>query len=226
MTAPDPESIPSTALRPVLTVFSESPDEGRGMARDMRVRWALEEVGQPYDTRLVTFAEMKQPAHLARQPFGQIPSYEAPDGMVLFESGAIVLHLAERHAGLLPVDSAARSRAIAWLFAAVSTVEPPIVEWESAHLMERGQPWHAQRVPMMEDRIRARLESLAAGADWLDGDFSVGDLMTAEALYRLDGSPLLDAYPTLTAYLTRAHARPAYQRAFAAQLAVFEASRG
>lgn len=216
------------ADRPVITAFRASPDEGRGMARDMRVRWALEEVGQPYDVRLVSFTEMKQAAHLALQPFGQIPTYEEPGGPLLFESGAIVLYLAQHHAGLLPEGRAARARAVTWIFAALNTVEPPIVEWEAAHLLERDRPWHAQRVAMMEDRIRVRLDALSARlgtAEWLEGDFSAGDLMMAEALYRLDGAPLLEFYPTLAAYIDRAHARPAYQRAFADQLAVYEASK-
>src|ERR1700754_1449895 len=109
-----------------ITAFEHSPDRGQGLARDMRVRWALEEVAQPYDVRLVSFEQMKRPAHLARHPFGQIPTYE--DGEVtLFESGAIILRLAERHPGLLPEDAGARARAITWLFAALNTVEPPIV---------------------------------------------------------------------------------------------------
>ena len=123
---------------PTITAFESSPDRGRGLARDMPVRWALEEVGQPYDVRLVSFAAMKEPAHMARQPFGQIPTYEE-GGLTLFESGAIVLHLAEQHPGLLPNDANARARAIAWMFAAKSTVEPPIVEREAAILMERDK---------------------------------------------------------------------------------------
>lgn len=226
MTPQPPEAHPADAV-PVITAFEASPDEGRGMARDTKVRWALEEVGQAYDVRLVSFAAMKQAAHLALQPFGQIPTYEEPGGPVLFESGAIVLHLAQRHAGLLPQDPDARARAVAWIFAALNTVEPPIVEWEAAHLVERDRPWFADRRPILEDRIHARLRVLAArldGADWLDGGFSAGDLMMVETLYRLDGAPLLDTYPPLKAYIARAHARPAYRRAFAAQRAVFEAS--
>jgi len=211
---------------PILTAFERSPDRGRGLARDMRVRWAFEEVGQPYDVRLVSFPEMKAPAYRARHPFGQIPTYE-DGGLVLFESGAIVLHIAEHHAGLLPADANARSRAIAWMFAALSTVEPSIVERSMAVLFERDKPWHVERLAMIEDRIRVRLGelSLALGeAEWLDGAFSAGDLMMVTVLRRLGGSGLVEAFPNLAAYIARGEARPAYQRAFADQLAVFTAS--
>jgi len=211
---------------PTITAFKASPDRGRGLARDMRVRWALEEVGQAYDVRLVTFAEMKQPEHLALQPFGQIPTYEAGD-LALFETGAIVLHIAERHAGLLPAEANARARAIMWMFAAVGTVEPPIVERGAAWLLERDKPWYAERQAMLDARVHTRLEELArrlGDADWLDGAFSAGDLMMVTVLHRLDGSGLLDAHPSLAAYVARGRARPAYQRAFADQLAVFNAS--
>lgn len=207
-----------------ITAFEASPDRGRGQARDIRVRWALEEVGWPYDVRLVSFNTMKEPAHLALQPFGQIPTYEDGD-LALFESGAIALHIAERHAGLLPDDANARSRAIGWMFAALSTIEPPIVERELALILESDQSWHTERLPMMEDRIRDRLGQLSirlGDADWLDGAFNVGDLMMVSVLRRLNGSPLLNAFPNISAYVARGEARPAFKRAFAAQLAVFE----
>lgn len=210
-------------MTPTITVFERSPDGGQGQARDMRVRWALEEVGQPYDVRLVSFGEMKETAHLALHPFGQIPTYEAGD-LVLFESGAIVLHLAERHAGLLPEDAHARARAIAWMFAALNTVEPPIVEREQAPYVEGDKPWHKDRLPLLEDRIRVRLGQLSSrlgDADWLDGAFSAGDLMMVMVLRRLDGMGLMEGFPTLAAYVARGEARPAYRRAFAAQRAVF-----
>jgi glutathione S-transferase len=213
-------------MTPTITAFASSPDRGRGLARDMRVRWALEEVGQPYDVRLVSFAEMKEPAHLALHPFGQIPTYEEAD-LALFESGAIVFHIAERHPGLLPDEAKARARAITWLFAALSTVEPPIVELDAAMLLERDKPWYEARRPMLQDRVRKRLDELASrlgDADWLDGDFSVGDLMMVTVLRRAEGSGILDEYPSLRAYIARGEARPAYQRAFADQLAVFKAA--
>ena len=206
-----------------ITAFAQSPDRGRGLARDMRVRWALEEVGQPYDVRLVSFREMKQPAHLALHPFGQIPTYEEGD-LALFESGAIVLHIAERHAGLLPDDANARARAIAWMFAALTTVQGPIIEREAAVLMERDKPWHAERLPMLDDRVRVRLGELSSrlgDADWLDHAFSAGDLLMVNVLRRLGGSGLLEHYPNLAAYVARGEARAAFKRAFDDQLAVF-----
>jgi glutathione S-transferase len=213
-------------MSPTITAFRSSPDRGRGLARDMRVRWALEEVGQPYDVRLLTFGEMKEAAHLALHPFGQIPTYEEGD-LALFESGAIVFHIAERHAGLLPADANARARAIAWMFAALSTVEPPIVERSMAMILERERPWHEDRLPLLDGRVRDRLGQLSSrlgDADWLDGGFSAGDLMMVTVLQRLKGSGILEEYPNLFAYLARAEARPAFQRAFDAQLAVFTAA--
>ncbi|MGZ2484057.1 glutathione S-transferase [Rhizobium pisi] len=209
-----------------ITAFELSPDRGRGLARDMRVRWALEEVGEPYEVRLLSFQAMKTPAHLALQPFGQIPTYEEGD-LALFESGAIVLHIAERYPGLLPSDTNGRARAIAWIFAAVATLEPVVIEREMARIFERGESWHDARLPLLEKRIRTRLSELSAhlgDADWLDGAFSAGDLEIISVLLRLKGSELLAEHPNLSAYLARGEARPAYQRAFAAQLAVFKAA--
>jgi glutathione S-transferase len=209
-----------------ITAFERSPDRGRGLARDMRVRWALEEVGVPYRVRLLSFAAMKAPAHLALNPFGQIPTYEDGD-LALFESGAIVLHIAERHPGLLPDEANARARAIGWMFAALNTVEPPIVERAMAALFEREKPWSAERQPGLEQQVRNRLDQLCSclgDADWLDGAFSAGDLMMVTVLRRATGPGLLDDYPAITAYIARAEARPAYQRAFAAQREVFERS--
>ena len=207
---------------PTITAFEQSPDRGRGLARDTRVRWALEEVGQPYDVRPVSFRAMKEPAHLALHPFGQIPTYEEGD-LGLFETGAIVFHIAERHAGLLPDDANARARAITWMFAALSTVEPPILEFGAARLTEGDKPWFAQRMPLVEDRVRNRLDQLSrrlGDADWLDGAFSAGDLMMVSVLLRLKVSGMLDEYPNLSAYVARGEARPAYKHAFDAQLAV------
>ncbi|MET0374676.1 MAG: glutathione S-transferase family protein [Rhizorhabdus sp.] len=206
-----------------ITAFKNSPDRGRGLARDMPVRWALEEVGQPYDVRLVSFAEMKEPAYRAMQPFGQIPFYHEGD-LVLFESGAIILHIAECHMGLLPADTHARARAITWMFAALNTVEPPIVEFGMAMILESDKSWHEARLPMLEDRVRRRLDELAhrlGNADWLDGAFSAGDLLMVTVLRRLASSGILKMYPTLSAYIARGEARPGFKRAFADQLAVF-----
>ncbi len=210
-------------MKPTLTAFRHSPDRGRGLARDMRVRWALEEAGLAYDVRLVSFSEMKAPAYRALQPFGQIPVYQE-GALTLFESGAIVLHIAQRHAGLLPDDAYARARATTWIFAALYTVEPPLVEHGMAMLLEHEQPWYAQRQPLLEARARKPLGQLSTHlgtSEWLDGRFTVGDLMMVAVLFRSKASGILDDYPNLCAYLARGEARPAFQRAFAAQLAVF-----
>ncbi len=204
-----------------ITAFERSPDGGKGLARDTRVRWALEEVGQSYEVRPVSFQALKEPAHLARHPFGQIPTYEEGD-LVLFESGGIVLHIAQHHPGLLPDDDDARARAITWMFAALSSIEPSILELVTVKFAEGDKPWSAERLPLVKDRIRARLSQLSArlaGADWLDGTFSAGDLMMVSVLLRVRPSGLLDEYPNLAAYVARGEARPAYQRAFAAQAA-------
>nr|CAD6612006.1 glutathione S-transferase family protein [Rhizobium sp. TCK] len=209
-----------------ITAFASSPDRGRGHARDMRVRWALEEVGLPYEVRLLSFQAMKEPAHLALQPFGQIPTYEE-HGLALFETGAIVLHIAGQHPGLLPKDSEARARAISWMFAALSTMEPVIVEREMAGYQEGDRSWYQERLGMVEDRIRRRLGQLSArlgDAEWLDGAFSAADLLMVTVLRRLEGAGLLEEFPNLAAYVTRGQARPAYRRAFEAQRAVFLAS--
>ena len=210
-----------------ITAFERSPDGGKGLARDTRVRWALEEVGQPYEVRLVSFRAMKEPAHLALHPFGQIPTYE--EGyLALFETGAIVFHIAERHAGLLPDDANARARAITWMFAALNSVEPPILELANARLLESDKPWSKQRMPLVEDRVRGRLNQLSVrlgDAEWLEGAFNAGDLLMVAVLFRSKGSGILDEYPNLSAYVARGEARPAFKRAFAAQLAVFTGSQ-
>jgi glutathione S-transferase len=206
-----------------ITAFERSPDGGKGLARDTRVRWALEEVGQPYEVRPVSFQAMKQPAHLALHPFGQIPTFEEGD-LALFESGSIVLHLAGRHAGLLPDDANARARAITWMFAALNSVEPAILDLVTARLVEGDKPWAKERLPLVMDRIRDRLKQLSArlgDADWLDGAFSAGDLMMVSVLLRLKPSGILGEFPNLAAYVARGEARPAYVRAFEAQLAEY-----
>ena len=205
----------------VITAFEQSPDGGKGLARDTRVRWALEEVGQPYEVRLVSFRAKKEPAHLRLHPFGLIPTYEE-GGLALFETGAIILHIAERHAGLFPDDADARARAITWMFAALNTVEPPILELVTAKILEADEPWAEERLPLVNDRIRDRLVQLSARLgddDWLDGAFSAGDLMMVSVLLRLRPSGLLDEFPKLAAHVARGEARPAYKRAFAAQRA-------
>ncbi len=205
-----------------ITAFERSPDKGQGLARDTRVRWALEEVGQPYEVRLVSFKALKDAAHLAIHPFGQIPTYEEGE-LATFETGAIVFHIAERHAGLLPADATARARAITWMFAALNTVEPPILELQNAVILERGKPWYEERLPLVKNRIRDRLAQLSkhlGDADWLDGSFSAGDLIMVSVLLRLRSSGILDEFPNLAAFVARGEARPAYKRAFEAQYAI------
>ena len=206
----------------IITAFDRSPDGGKGLARDTRIRWALEEAGLPYEVRLVSWPAMKEPAHLALHPFGQIPTYEE-GGLVLFETGAIVLHIAQHHAGLLPDEANARGRAITWMFAALNTVEPPILELSNARILESDKPWSKERMPLVVDRVRDRLDQLTArlgDADWLDGAFSAGDLLMVSVLLRTRPSGILDLYPKLAAYVARGEARPAYKRAFEAQWAV------
>ena len=167
---------------------------------------------------------MKEPEHRALQPFGQIPTYQE-DGLILFESAAIVLRIAEAHSGLLPADGNARSRALAWMFAAKATVEPVIVEREAAILLERDKPWFEARMPMLEDRVRTRLTDLSnrlGDSEWLDGEFSAGDLTMINVLRRPAATPLLD--DRLVAYVARGEARPAFKRAFEAQHEVFVAA--
>jgi glutathione S-transferase len=205
-----------------ITAFDRSPDGGKGLARDTRVRWALEEAGLPYEVRLVPHHAMKEPAHLALHPFGQIPTFEEDD-LVLFETGAIVFHVAQRSPSLLPADANARARAVTWIFAALNTIEPPILDLFTARVLEGGQPWAEARLPLVKERVRSRFAQLAARlgeAEWLDGEFSAGDLMMVSVLLRARQSGILDEFANLAAYVARGEARPAYRRAFAAQLAV------
>lgn len=215
-------------MTPIITAFECSPDEGQGLARDMRVRWALEEVGQPYDVRLLSMTALKQHTHRTRNPFGSIPTYEEGD-LTLFESGAIVFHIAERHEGLFPKDLGARARAITWMFAALNTVEPPIVEWEMAQYFEKDKDWREEHKAMIEERVRDRLGSLSNyldDAEWIGGDFSAADILMVLVLRRLDGSGIVAEYSNLAAYVARGEHRPAYRRAFEAQAAVFRAAIG
>ena len=192
----EPISMAAAPVKPVVTAFQDPPDGGLGLHRDMRVRWALEEVGQPYRLRLLSFTEMKRPAHRALHPFGQLPTYEEGD-LKLFESGAIVLHIANRHEGLLPVEPNARARAITWMFAALNTIEPTINE-------------------RLESHVRYRLNELSnylGSNDWLEGCFSAGDLLMVMVLRVLRGTNVLQEYESLVAYVARGEARPAFKRA-------------
>lgn len=212
--------------RPVITAFDWVPDFAKGQVRDLRVRWALEEVGQPYDVRYLSQGEQKQPDHRARQPFGQVPTLEQGE-LTLFESGAIVHHIATTRGGLLPADAAARARAVEWMFAALNTVEPPVMDLSFVDLFEADKPWSKPRRPSVEERIRERLQDVASRLgdnDWFDGDFSAGDLLMVAVLRIIRDDPLLAEHPTLVDYVARGEARPAFQRALAAQLAGFTGS--
>lgn len=210
-------------MRPTITVFERSPDGGQGLARDMPVRWALEEVGQPYTTRPMSFTQLKEPSYRELQPFGQIPAYTAGD-LTLFESGGIVFHIAHHHTGLLPEDANAQARAVTWMFAALNTIEPPVFEYDLAIILERDKPWYAQRLVALKQRIHNRLSDLSrclGNKDWLDGAFSAGDLLMVTVLRRLNGSDILPDYTNLRDYVARGEARPAFKRAFKAQRAAF-----
>ncbi len=206
-----------------ITAYDWVPDFARGQVRDLRVRWALEEVGRSYAVRSLAQGEQKQAAHRARQPFGQVPTYEEGD-LTLFESGAIVWHVAERFPGLMPETPRARAMALEWLFAALNTVEPPIMDRAAATIFEAGEPWSAPRVPAIETRIAQRLSEAAdrlGAAEWYAGAFSAGDLVMVSVLRMLEGTDLLGAHPSLDAYVARGTARPAFARALDAQMAGF-----
>lgn len=208
---------------PTISVFERSPDRGMGLSRDMRVRWALEEVGQPYDVRLLDHQAVKGAEHRSLQPFGQVPTYEQ-DGLAMFESGAILLQIARRYPGLMPSDPIGAAHAEQWVFAAMNSVEPAVSDMALVNVFEADQPWAEQRRPLSEKRMRGRLHDLSewlGDKNWLEGEFTVGDLLMACVLHGLDGTGLVEEFANLAAYVARARARPAFQRALAAHLADF-----
>ncbi|MBB4155475.1 glutathione S-transferase [Sphingomonas jinjuensis] len=212
-------------MRPVITAFDWVPDFAKGQVRDLRLRWALEEVGQSYETLYLRQGEQKRDAHRTRQPFGQVPTYQE-DELVLFESGAIVLHIAERFGGdLLPADPAGRIRAIEWIFAALNSIEPSLMDHGMCAIFEADQPWSAPRMPAVLARIDGRLAALShrlGDREWLEDDgFTAGDLIMVTVLRIVAGDFLLAPYPNLSAYVARGEARPAFQRALADQMAGF-----
>lgn len=211
---------------PTITAYDWVPDFARGQVRDLRVRWALEEVGRPYQVRYLNQGSQKAPPHRAIQPFGQVPTFEDGD-LTLFESGAIVLHVAGGHPGLMPSDPTARARAIEWAFAALNTVEPPIMDHAIATLFEADKPWSKPRLPAVKARIDERLGELSdrlGNRDWLDGNFTAGDLLMIAVLRILNGTDMLHSYPNLAAYVARGEARPAFRKALADQMAGFTGS--
>jgi len=211
---------------PVITAFRWVPDFAKGHVRDLRVRWALEEVGQPYRVRLVDGTSVKAVEHRCLQPFGQVPTYEQ-DGFNLFESGAIVLHIARTRSGLLPSDPAAVAAAEQWVFAAMTSVEPAVQDLALVDIFEADKPWAEARRPLSMGRVRQRLEDLSrrlGDKDYLDGGFTAGDLMMTCVLQGLHPSGVLADFPNLQAFVARCEARPAFRRALAAHLADFDAT--
>ena len=207
-----------------VTAFQWVPPFAQGLVCDLRVRWALEEAGLPYEEKLLAIGEHKAPAHVAAQPFGQVPVYEE-DGMSLFESGAIVMHIGERCPALLPEDPAKRARARAWMFAALNSVEPHVQNFASLDVFHAGEEWARLRKPAAREVARARLDAVAAalrGRDYLEGEFTAGDLMMVSVLRILRDTDLVSSQPVLASYQARCEARPAFQRALAAQLAPFK----
>lgn len=211
---------------PTITAYDWVPGFARGQVRDLRVRWAFEEVGQPYRVRYLDQGSQKEPPHRAIQPFGQVPTFEC-DGLALFESGAIVLHIAETHGKLIPADANGRARTLEWAFAALNSIEPPIIQFAIASLFEADRPWAKDRLPLVRARVEERLGELEArlgDKPWLEGEFSAGDLLMIAVLRNLKQSGLLSAFPTLSAYVARGEARPAFRKALADQLAGFTGS--
>lgn len=209
-------------MTPTITTFAWVPPFARGQVRDLRARWAFEEIGERYAVDLIRDA--KTPEHRRLQPFGQVPTYR-DDGVALFESGAIVLHIARRGGGLLPDDAAGRAIAEQWVIAALNSVEPCLMDLVRCDLFEADKPWSAQRRPSVLETARARLGGVAAALSdqpYLGGDaFTVGDLTMAAVLRIGPTDQLFEGFPTLAAYLARCTARPAFERALADQLAVY-----
>lgn len=214
---------PSAAAE--ITAYRWVPPMARGFVKDLRVRWALEEIGQPYRVRLVggVFGQ-KEAAHLADQPFGQVPVYKE-GGLTMFESGAILIHIGERDERLLPRDPLARARAIGWVFAALNSVEPFLQMLFMAGMAGDGQPWKDAAQGAMRPFAVMRLEQLSQALgdrEWLEGSFTIGDLVMADVLRAGSEPELIETHPNLAAYVERATARPAFKAAMAAQLADFE----
>jgi glutathione S-transferase len=207
-----------------ITGFKWVPPKAQGLVRDLPVRWALEEAGLPYSEKLIGVADKDSPAHRAMQPFGQVPVYEE-DGLTLFESGAIVMHVAEKSEVLLPKDPAERSRARTWMFAALNSVEPHVQNLTTIDLFFPDEPWAKQRRPGAEKMAQSRLDGVAAslaGRDYLEGRFTAGDLLMVSILRFLRHTSMVADRPVLAAYQARCEARPAFKRALAKQLMHFE----
>lgn len=206
-----------------VTAFRWVPDFAAGLVRDLRIRWALEEIGRPYRVRLLDALNPRPADYFLEQPFGQVPAYR-DDEVQLFESGAILIHLGLGDERLLPTDANGRGRAIAWLIAALNSVEPMIFELINIDIFNRGQDWTKERRPQVVEKIEARLELLAdalGDKEWFEDRFSIGDLMMVAVLRTLRHTDLVSRQPRLAALVERGEARGAFQQALADQLAVF-----
>ena len=206
-----------------VTAFRWVPPFAAGLVRDLRIRWALEEVSRPYRVRLLDALNPRPAEYFAEQPFGQVPAYR-DDKVQLFESGAILIHLGLSDERLLPSDENGRMRGIAWLVAALNSVEPMIFELINIDIFNEGEQWARLRRPQAVEKIQARLKLLADALgekDWLEGQSTIGDLMMVSVLRNLRHTDLVAGEPELAAYVQRGEARPAFQRALADQLAVF-----
>lgn len=207
-----------------VTAFSWVPPFAAGLVRDLRVRWALEEIGRPYRVRLLDALHPRPEEYLLEQPFGQVPAYRDRD-VQLFESGAIVIHIGNSDDRLLPSATEPQMRAIAWIIAALNSVEPSISELVNIDIFARGQSWTEERRPQVLERVRQKLDKVARALgdkEWLEGEFTVGDLIMVSVLRNLRHTDIVAEQPALAAYVARGEARPAFQRALADQLAIFE----
>jgi len=207
-----------------VTAFKWVPPFAQGLVRDLRVRWALEEAGLDYQVRLIGPDEQACADYRVRQPFGQVPVFEE-DGLVLFESGAIVLHVGERSEVLLPADPAGRARAVTWVFAALNSIEIVVQQLAVIDLFHADQEWAKLHRPGIEQAVKKRLAELAAwlgDREYLEDSFTAGDLMMTTVLRILRHTDLLDAQPALEAYVKRCEARPAFGKALAGQMGPFE----
>ena len=206
-----------------ITAFRWVPDFAAGLVRDLRIRWALEEIGRPYRVRLLDALNPRPADYFLEQPFGQVPAYR-DDEVQLFESGAILIHLGMQDERLLPSDHAQRMRAIAWLIAALNSVEPAIFPLLMINVFNRGEAWTEEAKPKFMERLNGRLKCMSGALgdkEWLEDRFTIADLMLVTVLRQLRGGRTLEALPNLAAFVARGEARPAFHRALADQLSVF-----
>ena len=206
-----------------ITAFRWVPDFAQGLVRDLRIRWALEEIGRPYRVRLLEATKPRPAEYFCEQPWGQVPIYKDHE-VQLFESGAILVHLGLKDERLLPVDRAGQMRGIAWLIAALNSVEPAIFPLLMTDIFNRGEAWTSEARPKFVERLEGRLKCLSdalGDKEWLEGRFTIGDLMTVAVLRQLRGTGIFEKFPNIAALIERGESRPAFQKALSDQLAVF-----